>query len=110
MRTIYCTTANITSSGDKVVNLEDYRARLAVQGSLAPQPGEEWDGVIQGPWAPPRRRREPARQPLLSVREELRPSSGRRGRPCRAAAALEIWCSVGVILMTLAFTLRVLVL
>ena len=56
MRTIYCTTANITSSGDKVVNLEDYRARLAVQGSLAPQPGEEWDGVIQGPWAPPRRR------------------------------------------------------
>ena len=92
MKTIYCTTANITSSPEKVVRLEDYRRRLelAEEGSLAPQPLErEWDGVIQGPWAP----------------AAPRPRSRRRRSP---AVALDLLCSLGILGMTLAFTLRVL--
>lgn len=91
MQTIYCTTANITSRPEKVVNLEDYRRRLELEeeGSLAPQP-QDWeeDPVIQGPWAP--RAHRPRR---------------RRSLP----ALLDLWCSLGVLAMTLTFTLRVLI-
>ena len=92
MRTIYCTTANITSQPEKVVDLEDYRRRLDLEeeGSLAPQPRyREEDGVIQGPWAP-------------------RTSRSRRRRSS-LPALLDLWCSLGVVAMTLTFTLRVLV-
>ena len=92
MLTIYCTTANITSRPEKVVDLEDYRRRLDLEeeGNLAPQPrSREEDGVIQGPWVP-------------------RESRSRRRR-VSFPALLDLWCSVGIVAMTLTVTLRVLV-
>ena len=91
MKTIYCTTANITAEPEKVIDLEQYRQNLALEqeGSLAPLPRqqEDWDEVIQGPWAP-------------------LPPKKRTHHP--AARNLDLWCSVSVLLMTTAFTLRVL--
>lgn len=84
MQTIYCTTANITSTPQKVVNLADYRPRQADWACQG-----ECSQVVQGPWA--------------SGAGQVR---GRRRRSL--AAGLDLWCSLGVIVMTLTFTLRVL--
>lgn len=84
MQTIYCTTANITSTPQKVVNLADYRPQQANWERQG-----ECGQVVQGPW--------------VSAAEQFRT---RRHRSI--AAGLDLWCSLGVIVMTLTFTLRVL--
>lgn len=90
MQTIYCTTANITSTPVKVVDLEDYRARLAQRGGLEAPVWEGQSRVVSGPWAA---------------------GAGQsRTRRRSLAAGLDLWCSLGVIVMTLTFTLRVLAL
>lgn len=96
MQTIYTTTSNITSRPDNIVDLAEYRRKLALaqEGSLAPQPRtmdcepflEEGEGT-----------------PILREVEPRRSS-----RRQRRALTLDAWASVGVLVMTLTFTLRVL--
>ena len=105
MQTIYYTTQNFIQHRGNVVDLEDYRRRLALtqEGSLAPSPREDCPA-----WGeePPVRREAPARPPRLRVlppRED--PAALRRER---RALLLDLWASVGVLVMTLAFLLRLL--
>ena len=92
MQTIYYTTASFIRHTGNVVDLEDYRRKLALtqEGSLAPQLEEpepaEWE-------------------------EESPAPAHRRNNSLRARRALRLDClaSLCVILMTAAFTLRVLV-
>lgn len=97
VRTVYYTASNFISHRDNVVNLEEYRRKLtlAQEGSLAPKPEErEWKPEGEKIWA------------LPPVREE----EERRGRRMRRGTLmLDIWASLGVVVMTLTFTLRVLI-
>lgn len=97
MQIIYTTTSNITSRANNIVDLAAYRRKLALdqEGSLAPQP------------------RALDLEPSLETEEEtpvLREVPPRRShRRQRRALLLDAWASVGVLVMTLTFTLRVLV-
>ena len=94
MQTIYYSTANFIQRTDNIVDLGEYRRKLALtqEGSLAPRPAEE--GPFPGEeWEPP-------------VLVELRPR--RRRQAHRRALALDLCASLGVLAMTLTFTLRVL--
>lgn len=98
MRTIYTTTSNITSRTDNIVDLAEYRRTLALdqEGSLAPQP----QAVDCAPcWE------EEEEIPAL---RELPPR--RASRAQRRGLLLDALASAGVLVMTLTFTLRVLVL
>lgn len=99
MQTIYTTTPNITSHTGNIVDLADYRRRLALdgEGSLAPQPQALdfpscWAGGEEEETAP-------------VLREESHRRSHRRER---RALLLDGLASVGVLVMTLSFTLRIL--
>ncbi len=106
MQTIYYTTANFVRHRGNVVDLEEYRRRLALsqEGSLAPRPRgfdlweeepaleEGWEdcNIYSLPPCPPD------------------PAQLRRERQERRALVLDLWASLGVVAMTLAFTLRLL--
>ena len=100
MQTIYTTTANFVRHEGNLVDLQAYRRRLALtqEGSLAPSPRED-----SAHWEPARPEEAP-RLRVLEPRRELGPS--RRARRERRAAALDACASLGVVIMTLAFTLR----
>ncbi|MGI5962313.1 MAG: hypothetical protein ACOX7N_01190 [Lawsonibacter sp.] len=123
MRTIFYQTANITSQPNNVVDLATYRQELdfVQTGSLAPQSHntawteDNWSkeveeetfwersaplysshqvkpsSVIPGPWAPVSHCKIRNSHPKIDF-----------------AGALELWASAGVIVMTVSFTLRLL--
>ena len=93
MQTVYYTTSNFIHHTGNVVDLSEYRRKLAqAEGSLAPAPIQEGPSVRPFPHLTeverPRQERAPRRLPRLS---------------------LDGWASVAVLVMTLTFTLRVLV-
>ena len=93
MQTVYYTTSNFIRHTGNVVDLAEYRRRLArAEGSLAPAPAQEPAPVC----------------PFPRPAEDARP---RQSRPSRRLLRLSLdgWASLGVLLMTLTFTLRVLV-
>lgn len=94
MQTIYYSTPNFIYRANHIVDLGEYRRKLALsqEGSLAPQPQEEEAPFQEEAWEPP-------------ALVELHP---RRRRADRRALALDICASLGVLAMTLTFTLRVL--
>lgn len=105
MQTIYTTTANFVRHQGNLVDFQEYRRRLALtqEGSLAPSPREEslhWEEgcarELPGEEAP--------RLYALEPRQEARPS--RRERREHRALVLDVWASLGVVVMTLAFTLQ----
>ena len=96
MQTVYYTTSNFIRHTGNVVDLSEYRRKLArAEGSLAPAPDHRAEEpVIRSFPHPavagrPRQERAPRRLPRLS---------------------LDGWASVAVLVMTLTFTLRVLLL
>lgn len=99
MQTIYYHTNQFICHQDNVIDLEDYRRKqtLAQEGSLAPksQPEEFYLPIEQGhaDWE----------QPALRQTR-----SGRRQKLCRAVV-LDVCASLGIVVMTLTFTLRVLI-
>lgn len=97
MQTIYYTTPNFIHHTGNVVDLDEYRQKLALsqEGSLAPQPREEDYFVPDGEeaWEEPRLR-------------EVRPRRG--GKLGLRALVLDACASLCVVVMTLTFTLRVL--
>lgn len=108
MQTIYYTTRNFIHRRDNIVDLEDYRRRLALaqEGSLAPRPREEyapWEEGSREEYAPreeaPRLRALPPRADSAALRRERRE---------RLSLTLDLWASAGVLVMTLAFLARLL--
>lgn len=96
MQTIYTTTSNITSRPSNIVDLAEYRRKrpLAREGSLAPQSRiMDWEPCLEDDEETPM---------LWEVK------SRRSSRRQRRALTLDTWASVGVLVMTLTFTLRVL--
>lgn len=96
MQVIYTTTSNITSRASNVIDLAEYRRKLALdqEGSLAPQPRA---------------------LDCLSFQEDEEEAPALRALPSRRSARrrdrglmLDALASVGVVMMTLTFTLRVL--
>ena len=92
MQTVYYTTSHFIRHTGNVVDLAEYRRKLAqAEGSLAPAPAQEEPVIRLVPHLTevdrPRQERAPRRLPRLS---------------------LDGWASVGVLVMTLTFTLRVL--
>ena len=108
MQTIYYTTTHFVRHTDNIVDLQEYRRRLALaqEGSLAPNPRE---GVVwDEDWEEPDDAREQEVPCLLSLEEEpVRPES-RRARREHRAMMLDVCASVGVLVMTLTFTLQML--
>ncbi len=97
METIYCTTKNFIRHRDNVVDLGEYRRKLALaqNTSLAPQPAEE-----------------PAR-PCLHLVPDREAVHAELPRPRRRKQhtlgwLVDIWASLSVVAMTAAFTLEVL--
>ena len=102
MQTIYYTPSNFIHHRENIVDLQDYRRRLALtqEGSLAPSPREEalpWEEAA--PEEAPRLYALPVRQDSAALR---------RARRERRALALDMWASAGVLVMTLAFLARLL--
>ena len=95
MQTIYYTTTNFVRHTGNVVDLGEYRRKLALaqEGNLAPQPQAQ----------------EMEESPALHLVTEAPRRSRRTERADRRAWTLDICASMGVLLMTLTFTLRVLV-
>ena len=97
MQTIYYSTPNFIRHTDNVVDLNEYRRRLtlAQEGSLAPQPQvEEYvDDSFEEAWEAP-------------VLREIKPRRSRSRR--NRALMLELCASVSVVVMTLAFTVKIL--
>lgn len=105
MQTIYTTTANFVRHEDNLVDFEEYRRRLALtqEGSLAPSPRAEsirWEED----WTEELPEEELPRLYALEPRQEARPS--RRERREHRAMVLDVCASLGVVVMTLAFTLQ----
>lgn len=98
MQTIHYTTSNFIRHENNVVDFSEYRRKLALadEGSLAPKPRVEECGAdfIEGEWERP-------------VLREVAPRP-RRSRRQTGAWALDIGASLGVVAMTLTFTLQVL--
>ena len=88
MQTLYYTTRSLIRHTDNVVDLAEYRRRLA-QAEEEQEPQEEAVVTLLPSPAPAPRR-------------------GRRRSLHRRAMALDACASMGVVAMTLAFTLRVL--
>lgn len=93
MQTVYYTTSNFIRHTGNVVDLAEYRRRLTrAEGCLAPAPVQE----------------EPAGRPFPHLTEVDRPRQERAPRRL-PRLSLDGWASVAVLVMTLTFTLRVLV-
>ena len=95
MQTIYYTTTNFIRHTDNVVDLNEYRRKLALaqEGSLAPQPEVYWE-------------QEEESAPEAPVLRVVKPRASRRR--ARRAVMLETCASLSVVVMTLTFTLKVL--
>ena len=98
MQTIYYTTPNFIHHTGNVVDLNEYRRKLALtqEGSLAPQPREEVcfsDGYEEEDREVPRLR-------------EVRPHRARKAR--RSLLLLDACASLCVVVMTITITLHVL--
>ena len=98
MQTIYYTTPNFIHHTGNVVDLNEYRRKLALtqEGSLAPQPREEVcfsDGYEEEDREVPRLR-------------EVRPRRARKAR--RRLMLLDACASLCVVVMTITITLQVL--
>ena len=105
MQTVYYTTTNFIRHTDNVVDLNEYRRKLelAQEGSLAPQPEVfEYDFPAWGEWEAPAAP-ETRRQPDL---QEVRPR--RTDRRERRAWMLDACASLGILIMTLTFSLQIL--
>lgn len=93
MQTVYYTTSNFIRHTGNVVDLGEYRRRMSMaqEGSLAPQP--EWE--------------EPAHEQAaeLTVLPAVRPR--RTSRRERRAWILDACASLGVVVMTVVFTVQV---
>lgn len=99
MQTLYYNTKHFICHQDNVIDLEQYRRKqmLAQEGSLAPQPQPEEF------YSPIDQEQTVRKQPVLQDRYPRRPKKLRR------AVLLDVCASLGVVVMTLTFTLRVLV-
>ena len=97
MQTIYYSTSNYIRHTGNVIDLNEYRRKLtlAQEGSLAPQPEEDYvpDPAAQAEWERPVLREVPLRKA--------------RRRSSRALL-LDLCASLSVVVMTLTFTVRVL--
>lgn len=97
MQTIYYTTPNFIHSTGNVVDLNEYRRKLALaqEGSLAPQPREEvcFPAGQEEDWEAPRLR-------------EVRPRRALKAR--RRLMLLDACASLCVVVMTITITLHVL--
>ena len=110
MQTIYYTTANFVRR-DNIVDLEDYRRRLALtqEGSLAPRPREDFSPWEEAAGPEEGRAGEYEAAPgedaprLYTLRPRADSPIVRRERRERRALLLDMWASVGVLAMTLAF-------
>lgn len=105
MQTIYTTTTHFVRRSGNVVDFQDYRRRLALtqEGSLAPRPREEasrWTGD----WAEEPQEEERPQLYVLEPVQEARPS--RRERREHRALVLDVCASLGVVIMTLVFSLQ----
>lgn len=103
MQTIYYSTNNFIQHNSNIVDLGEYRRKLALaeEGSLAPQPETEY--TYDFPWAEAESRPQPV------LREVPRTTgSTRRQRRERRAWMLDACASLGVVVMTLTFTLQIL--
>ena len=98
MQTVYYTTSNFIRHQGNVVDLAEYRRKLALaqEGSLAPQPRMDWEEA-EDLW-------EGTEEQSLPRVEKPR----RRSRLHRQAMVLDICASLGVVIMTLSFALQVL--
>ncbi len=96
MKTIYYSTNQFIRHQDNVIDLEEYRRRqaLAQEGNLAPQPQREECYPL-------------TQEEEVWERPALRKARSRR-RNDRRALVLDVCASLGVVVMTLTFTLRVL--
>ena len=99
MQTIYYSTPNFIHHQSNVVDFNEYRRKLALaeEGSLAPQPRAE-----ECEFAPAQEEWE---QPVLQV---ITPRPRRSHSRRRTAWTLDLAASLGVVVMTLSFTLQVL--
>ena len=97
MKTMYYQTSNFIQHTGNIIDLGELRRRqaLAQKDSLARQPEE-------GLWIP---EEEPAFRPVVLT---LSPEERRRARRERQAWRLDVCASAAVVLMTLAFALRML--
>ena len=94
MQTVYYTTRNFIRSTGNVVDLAEYRRKLAqAEGSLAPAP---------------RHTQAPAARPFPHLVENAPAESPKKARSL-PRLSLDSLASIGVLLMTLTFTLRILV-
>ena len=96
MQTIYYTTRNFIRHTGNLVDLNEFRRRqaLALEDSLARKPQPlEWTAPVE---------EEPPFQPQVLPR-----SSARSRRTHRFAWTLDACASLGVVVMTLAFALRI---
>ena len=90
MQTLYYTTNNFVRHTDNIVDLSEYRRKLsAVQAQWAWQDEVEEVEEVEASAFQPRPRRSARRQE-------------------RRAALLDMWASMGMLIMTLTFTLHVL--
>lgn len=110
MQTIYTTTTNFVRHTDNIVDLQAYRRRLALaqEGSLAPRPREEeplWPGLWEEAEQASPREEGPRLRPLPPRQEG---QGSRRARRERRAMALDLCASVCVVMMTLLFSLQLL--
>ena len=93
MQTIFYSTANIVSRPGKIVDLAEYRRSAARERTAVPTlPREPWGESEQGGEAP---------QPVS-------PRPRRRDRRRRGALLLDACASLRVVVMTLSFTLYLL--
>lgn len=94
MQTIYYTTSNYIRHTGNLVDLTEYRRRrtLVQEGSLAPQLEPEEKAAPQ--------------RPALTALPAVRPRRSTRRE--RSAWVLDACASLGVVVMTLAFTLQLL--
>jgi len=110
MQTIYYSTPNFIRHTGNVVDLAEYRRKLSLaqEGSLAPQPqyDENCDYDYDNPW-PVRPEKKP---PLRLVTEAPAPTARRSRSRQRRAWLLDICASLGIVAMTLTFTVQILTL
>ena len=93
MQTVYYTTSNFIRHTGNVVDLSEYRRKLAqAEGSLAPAPIQEGPSV----------------RPFPHLVENAPAESPKKARSL-PRLSLDSLASIGVLLMTLTFTLRILV-
>jgi len=90
MQTMYYTTNNFVRHTGNIVDLSEYRRKLAL--------AQEASCVEQ----------EPAESAMRAQGLEPRPRRSAARRQERRAMALDMWASMGVLVMTLTFTLHVL--